>query len=167
MGLEGQLAGNPAISRSKMKTFMKAPNRFLAFFLCSLGYACMSHAQDVHVRVSPDVKTGIEGVTEFLPVSSTGHLLVAEHLLGLPDDKWEAFTIIIQFGAMTAGPDWRFIENGHEIRIAVTPRFSSNSADAAIVRKTRATAGPSTRPGTPGLAQNDRLVGMRGTERLC
>jgi DNA-binding transcriptional LysR family regulator len=38
----------------------------------------------------------------------------------------------IQFGAMTAGPDWRFIEDGHEIRIAVTPRFSSNSADAAI-----------------------------------
>jgi DNA-binding transcriptional LysR family regulator len=39
---------------------------------------------------------------------------------------------IIQFGAMTAGPDWRFVEDGHEIRIAVTPRFSSNSADAAI-----------------------------------
>jgi DNA-binding transcriptional LysR family regulator len=38
----------------------------------------------------------------------------------------------IQFGAMTAGPDWRFIEDGHEIRIAVTPRFSSNSSDAAI-----------------------------------
>jgi DNA-binding transcriptional LysR family regulator len=38
----------------------------------------------------------------------------------------------IQFGAMTAGPDWRFVEDGHEIRIAVTPRFSSNSADAAI-----------------------------------
>src|ERR1700756_1864832 len=38
----------------------------------------------------------------------------------------------IQFGAMTAGPDWRFVEDGHEIRIAVTPRFSSNSADAAL-----------------------------------
>ena len=35
-------------------------------------------------------------------------------------------------GAITAGPDWRFIEDDHEIRIAVTPRFSSNSADAAI-----------------------------------
>jgi DNA-binding transcriptional LysR family regulator len=38
----------------------------------------------------------------------------------------------IQFGAMTAGPDWRFIEDGQEIRISVTPRFSTNSADAAI-----------------------------------
>jgi pectinesterase len=56
---------NPAIRRSKMKTFMKMLNRFLAFFLCSLGYACLSHAQDVHVRVSPDVKTGIEATTEF------------------------------------------------------------------------------------------------------
>jgi len=42
----------------------------------------------------------IEGLTEFLPVSSTGHLLVAERLLGLPDNKWEAFTIVIQFGAI-------------------------------------------------------------------
>jgi len=42
----------------------------------------------------------IEGLTEFLPVSSTGHLLVAEKLLGLPDNHWEAFTIVIQFGAI-------------------------------------------------------------------
>jgi len=42
----------------------------------------------------------IEGLTEFLPVSSTGHLLVAENLLGLPDNRWEAFTIVIQFGAI-------------------------------------------------------------------
>lgn len=38
----------------------------------------------------------------------------------------------IQFGAMTAAPDWRFVENGREIRVPVVPRFSSNSADAAI-----------------------------------
>lgn len=42
----------------------------------------------------------IEGLTEFLPVSSTGHLLVGESLLGLPDNKWETFTIVIQFGAI-------------------------------------------------------------------
>jgi DNA-binding transcriptional LysR family regulator len=38
----------------------------------------------------------------------------------------------IQFGAMSAAPDWRFIEDGREIRISSTPRFASNSADAAI-----------------------------------
>jgi undecaprenyl-diphosphatase len=43
----------------------------------------------------------VEGVTEFLPVSSTGHLLVAERLLGI-SENWEAFTVIIQLGAILA-----------------------------------------------------------------
>jgi DNA-binding transcriptional LysR family regulator len=38
----------------------------------------------------------------------------------------------IQFGAATASPDWRFVEHGREIRVACTPRFITNSADAAI-----------------------------------
>jgi DNA-binding transcriptional LysR family regulator len=38
----------------------------------------------------------------------------------------------IQFGAMTAAPDWRFVEDGREIRVASSPRFASNSSDAAI-----------------------------------
>jgi DNA-binding transcriptional LysR family regulator len=38
----------------------------------------------------------------------------------------------IQFGAMTASPDWRFVEDDREIRVACTPRFTTNSADAAI-----------------------------------
>ena len=42
----------------------------------------------------------VEGLTEFLPVSSTAHLLVTEKLLGLSGDRWEAFTIIIQLGAI-------------------------------------------------------------------
>ncbi len=46
----------------------------------------------------------VEGVTEFLPVSSTGHLTVAEGLLGLEvdDPAVTAFTAIIQFGAIVA-----------------------------------------------------------------
>jgi undecaprenyl pyrophosphate phosphatase UppP len=43
----------------------------------------------------------VEGITEFLPISSTGHLLVAERLLGL-GDNWEAFTVVIQLGAILA-----------------------------------------------------------------
>jgi DNA-binding transcriptional LysR family regulator len=38
----------------------------------------------------------------------------------------------VQFGAVTASPDWRFVEDGREIRVACTPRFTTNSADAAI-----------------------------------
>jgi len=50
----------------------------------------------------------VEGLTEFLPVSSTAHLLVAEHLMGLPMDSQEekdaliGFTAVIQTGAILA-----------------------------------------------------------------
>lgn len=44
----------------------------------------------------------VEGLTEFLPVSSTAHLLIVERLLHLAGDKWEAFTIVIQLGAILA-----------------------------------------------------------------
>jgi DNA-binding transcriptional LysR family regulator len=38
----------------------------------------------------------------------------------------------IQFGAMTAEPEWRFASDGREIRVASAPRLATNSADAAI-----------------------------------
>jgi DNA-binding transcriptional LysR family regulator len=38
----------------------------------------------------------------------------------------------IQFGAVTASPDWRFVEGDREIRVVCAPRFTTNSADAAI-----------------------------------
>ena len=46
----------------------------------------------------------VEGLTEFLPVSSTGHLTIAEKLLGLPIDNAgiTAFTAIVQVGAIAA-----------------------------------------------------------------
>ena len=44
----------------------------------------------------------VEGLTEFLPVSSTGHMIITQNLLGVPkDDPFvHAFTFIIQFGAI-------------------------------------------------------------------
>src|SRR5580698_7200913 len=45
----------------------------------------------------------IEGVTEFLPVSSTGHLLLAEHFFDLGKGSfWNSFTVLIQLGAILA-----------------------------------------------------------------
>src|ERR1700677_3114522 len=45
----------------------------------------------------------IEGVTEFLPVSSTGHLLLAERFFNLGEgDFWNSFTVLIQLGAILA-----------------------------------------------------------------
>src|SRR5712671_2375767 len=44
----------------------------------------------------------VEGVTEFLPISSTGHLILAGELLGASDERWSVFNIVIQTGAMLA-----------------------------------------------------------------
>jgi undecaprenyl-diphosphatase len=43
----------------------------------------------------------VEGFTEFLPISSTGHLIVAEHLIGYRDTA-ATFTVVIQIGAILA-----------------------------------------------------------------
>ena len=44
----------------------------------------------------------VEGLTEFIPVSSTGHLLLTKELMGLKDPSWDTFIVLIQLGAILA-----------------------------------------------------------------
>src|SRR5574341_14127 len=44
----------------------------------------------------------VEGLTEFLPVSSTGHLILAADLLDATGERWTVFNLVIQTGAMLA-----------------------------------------------------------------
>src|SRR5205809_7114572 len=67
----------------------------------------------------------VEGLTEFLPVSSTAHLRIVEALLRLDlhDAYWKMYTIVIQLGAILALPDyfWHRILN----LLSTFPRVAS------------------------------------------
>jgi undecaprenyl-diphosphatase len=57
---------------------------------------------DLILLVKATVMGIVEGLTEFLPVSSTGHLILTGSLLGMTDDKSKVFDIAIQTGAIRA-----------------------------------------------------------------
>ena len=66
----------------------------------------------------------VEGLTEFLPVSSTGHLILAGDLLGFNDDRSKVFDIVIQTGAMLAIV-WEYRSRFYEV---LTRMFSDAAA---------------------------------------
>jgi undecaprenyl-diphosphatase len=57
---------------------------------------------DVVMLAKASVMGVVEGLTEFLPISSTGHLILAGALLGFDDEKAKVFDIAIQTGAILA-----------------------------------------------------------------
>ena len=57
---------------------------------------------DILLLVKAAIMGVVEGLTEFLPISSTGHLILAGALLGFDDDKAKVFDIAIQTGAIFA-----------------------------------------------------------------
>ena len=88
---------------------------------------------DIAVRIGhlPDSSLVARHVGEMrrIVVASSGYLKQR----GAPN-KPEAIAThdTIQFGATIASPEWRFVDDGREVRVACTPRFVTNSADAAI-----------------------------------
>lgn len=68
----------------------------------------------------------VEGLTEFLPISSTGHLIIASAWLGLDDEKSKVFEIVIQLGAILA-VCWEF-------RVRISRAFGGLASDAVQQR---------------------------------
>lgn len=70
----------------------------------------------------------VEGVTEFLPISSTGHLIIVGDLLNFNDNKGKVFEIVIQLGAILA-VCWEFRAK----LLSTTCSISSNKTSKALV----------------------------------
>ena len=74
----------------------------------------------------------VEGLTEFLPISSTGHLILAGDLLGANDERWSVFNIVIQTGAMLAVV-WEYRARFFKVDIALYRNLFVAFLPAAVI----------------------------------
>ena len=74
----------------------------------------------------------VEGITEFLPISSTGHLILASALLGATDERWKVFNIVIQTGAMLAVV-WEYRARFFRIDVALYRNLIVAFIPAAVI----------------------------------
>jgi undecaprenyl-diphosphatase len=83
---------------------------------------------DLYLLLKAVILGVVEGLTEFLPISSTGHLILVGDLLNFNDERGKAFEVIIQFGAILA-VCWEFREK--LLKVALS--FSSNKNSRRFV----------------------------------
>ncbi len=91
---------------------------------------------DIVLLVKALIMGIVEGLTEFLPISSTGHLILAGHLLQFNDERSKAFEVIIQLGAILA-VCWEFRQKIVDVisglgRRRLSNRFAINIIVASI-----------------------------------
>lgn len=79
---------------------------------------------DIYLILKAVILGLVEGFTEFLPISSTGHLILVGDLLDFNDGKGKAFEVIIQFGAILA-VCWEYRQKLISVVSGITSRRSS------------------------------------------
>ena len=81
-------------------------------------------AMDLIFLIKAIILGVVEGLTEFLPISSTGHLILVGDLLDFNDGHGKAFEIIIQFGAILA-VCWEYRQKLGQVVMSLGSRASS------------------------------------------
>lgn len=90
---------------------------------------------DIHQLWIAVILGVVEGLTEFLPVSSTGHMIIVAHLLGFEGEKAKTFEVVIQLGSILAvvAVFWRRLFGLIGIKIGKVPHEGSGSGHLTLI----------------------------------